>query len=210
MNDHAGQRAVLAALAADAGDPTRAVGAIPREVDWFVHSFEQDMVEEEGYLVTSLAAQELARMSSRRGGRRDIDKGSVEGRSMRLDGFTTEKRDAFVGYSTETSDWFFAIMNALARRYHVEVEGLDRLPKGRAVLVANHAFGFWDLALAIARIRSATGRTVWGLGEHLWWRVPIVRRLAASVGVVDGTPENADALLARDELSSFCRGSARR
>ena len=41
---------------------------------------------------------------------------------------------------------------------------------------------------------------VWVLGEHAWWRVPFLRRLAASLGVVDGTPENADRLLQRDEL----------
>lgn len=100
-------------------------------------------------------------------------------------------------------------IDRLGRRLRVEVIGLDRLPRGRALLVANHAFGFWDLAFAVARIRRETGRTVWCLGEHLWWKVPVVRRLAHAAGVVDGTPENADAVLAEDELLLVLPGGLR-
>jgi 1-acyl-sn-glycerol-3-phosphate acyltransferase len=89
------------------------------------------------------------------------------------------------------------------------VHSLENLPSGRAVLVANHAFGFWDLALAVARIRAQTSRTVWSLGEHLWWKMPMLRRLAAACGVVDGTPENADALLSADELLLALPGGLR-
>src|SRR4051812_23562727 len=52
------------------------------------------------------------------------------------------------------------VLDQLAKRLRVEVVGLERLPRGRALIVANHAFGFWDLALAVARIRVATGRPV--------------------------------------------------
>lgn len=97
----------------------------------------------------------------------------------------------------------------LARRLSVEVVGLDRLPKGRALLVANHAFGFWDLALAVARIRAATGRDVHALGEHLWWKIPVVRRLAHASGIVDGTPANVDALLREDKLVLVLPGGLR-
>jgi 1-acyl-sn-glycerol-3-phosphate acyltransferase len=85
---------------------------------------------------------------------------------------------------------------------------LENLPPGRALLVANHAFGF-DIAFVIARIRAHTGRRVWALGEHVWWAVPGIRRLAAAVGVVDGTVENVDALLAADELVVVLPGGLR-
>ena len=101
------------------------------------------------------------------------------------------------------------LLDRLAERLGVEVTGLERLPPGRALIVANHAFGFWDLALAVARIRVATGRRVYALGEHLWWKVPLVRRLARANGIVDGTPENADALLARGELVLVLPGGLR-
>jgi 1-acyl-sn-glycerol-3-phosphate acyltransferase len=100
-------------------------------------------------------------------------------------------------------------IDKLGRRLGVEVAGIDRLPKGRALLVANHAFGFWDLALAVARIHSQTGRIVFSLGEHLWWRVPVVRWLAKRAGVVDGTPKNADAILEADELLLVLPGGLR-
>lgn len=100
-------------------------------------------------------------------------------------------------------------LDRLGRRLGVEVVGLERLPSGRALLVANHAFGFWDLALAVARIRVETGRPVHALGEHLWWKIPLVRRLAKSAGIIDGTPENADALLHAGELVLVLPGGLR-
>ncbi len=128
---------------------------------------------------------------------------------MNLDGFAPAEKDAFVGFSAEASDRFYALADRLARRWQVEVLGLENLPSGRAVIVANHAFGFWDLALALARIRVETQRRVWTLGEHLWWQVPLLRKLAAAVGVVDGTPENADALLSANELILVLPGGLR-
>lgn len=91
---------------------------------------------------------------------------------------------------------------------HVELVGLDRLPAGRALLVTNHAFGF-DAAFLMARIEAVTGRRVWALGEHAWWRVPGLRRLAAAAGTVDGTQANADQLLSSDELVLVLPGGLR-
>jgi 1-acyl-sn-glycerol-3-phosphate acyltransferase len=126
-----------------------------------------------------------------------------------LDGFSPEDKDAFVAFSESAFARLGSAVDRLAKRLHVEIVGLDRLPPGRGLLVANHAFGFWDLALLIARIRAETGRTVWSLGEHVWWRIPLVRRIASSVGVVDGTHDNVDALLARDELVLVLPGGLR-
>lgn len=128
---------------------------------------------------------------------------------MAVDGFAPAHRRAFLGFSPRTSERFFSIVDLFARTLSVEVDGIQRLPEGRALLVGNHAFGFWDLALAVARIRAETNRRIWTLGEHLWWDVPIVRRLASAVGVVDGTRENADALLAANELVLVLPGGLR-
>src|SRR6185295_17511748 len=128
---------------------------------------------------------------------------------MTIDGFMASDKIAFRGYSAALCERLFFPLDALGKRLGVHVEGLERLPPGPAVLVANHAFGFWDVAFAIARIRATTGRTVWSLGEHAWWRVPLVRRFAAAVGIVDGTPENADNLLAAGELLLVLPGGLR-
>jgi 1-acyl-sn-glycerol-3-phosphate acyltransferase len=126
-----------------------------------------------------------------------------------LDGFMESDKLAFGGYSAALCERLLFPLDALGKRLGVELEGIERLPPGPAVLVANHAFGFWDIAFAIARIRAKTGRTVWSLGEHVWWRVPLVRRLAAAMGIVDGTPENADALLQAGELVLVLPGGVR-
>ena len=102
------------------------------------------------------------------------------------------------------------LLDRLAERLGVEVTGLDRLPPGLALIVANHAFGFWDLALAVARIRVATGRRVYALGEHLWWKVPLVRRLARANGIVDGTPETRTRCSRGASSCSFCRAASAR
>lgn len=128
---------------------------------------------------------------------------------MAFDGFESEQRNAFIGFSSSTSASFFAAVDWAAKRWRVEVVGVEHVPRGRALLVGNHAFGFWDLALAIARVRAETGRRVWVLGEHLWWRVPFVRKIASAIGIVDGTRENADALLAAEELVLVLPGGLR-
>lgn len=128
---------------------------------------------------------------------------------MTLDGFAAAEKDAFVGFSASFSERFYAALERMGRKLRVEVQGMDRLPDGAALLVANHAFGFWDLGFAVARIRAETGRTVWTLGEHAWWRVPVVRRLASAVGIVDGTQANTDALLGAGELVLVLPGGLR-
>lgn len=99
-------------------------------------------------------------------------------------------------------------IDALGRRIRVDVDGLERLPPGRALLVANHTFGF-DVALAIARIYAETGRVLWTLGEHVWWKVPGARSVARAAGVLDGTQANADAVLSADQLLLVLPGGLR-
>lgn len=127
---------------------------------------------------------------------------------MSIDGFRAEHKDAFTGFMPEASRWFYRLVDLVGRELHIEVEGLENLPQGRGLLVGNHAFG-WDAAFLIAAISQRLGRRVWVLGEHAWWRVPLLRRIAAAVGVVDGTRENLAALLERDELVLVLPGGLR-
>jgi 1-acyl-sn-glycerol-3-phosphate acyltransferase len=127
---------------------------------------------------------------------------------MTIDRFRPNHRDAFTAYSPAAAERFYGLVDRLSERLHVEVEGIGRIPRGRALLVANHAFG-WDVAFAMSAIRRDTRRPVWALGEHAWWKVPFVRRMAAAVGTVDGTPDNADRLLSHDELVLVLPGGLR-
>jgi len=132
----------------------------------------------------------------------------TRGISMSFDGFVATHKDAFTGYSSPVAATVLGAIDRFGKKLRVEVRGLERLPRGRALLVANHAFGF-DAVFAMARILAETGRRVWALGEHAWWSVPGLRRLAAAVGTVDGTAENVDRLLAADELVLVLPGGLR-
>lgn len=127
---------------------------------------------------------------------------------MRIDGFDAASTAAFSGYRPVNAERFWSTVEWFSRRLHAEVDGLDKIPPGRTLLVMNHAFG-WDAMVPMAAIRRATGRPVWALGEHLWWSVPFLRNLAAAVGTVDGTPQNVDALLAHDEIVAVLPGGLR-
>ena len=106
------------------------------------------------------------------------------------------------------ADRLFSVVEWVARHLHVEVTGMENLPRGRALLVANHAFG-WDILFAMSAIRAKTGRMVWAMGEHVWWKIPVARRIAASLGTVDGTPHNIDRLLSHDQLVLVMPGGVR-
>lgn len=129
-------------------------------------------------------------------------------RGARIDGFRPEHVQPFVGFTPSAARRFYAVLGRLARRFGVQVEGLQHIPPGRALLVANHSFG-WDVAFVMAAVHNELGRPVWALGEHLWWKFPFLRRLASAVGTVDGTPENVDRLLAHDELVLVMPGGLR-
>src|SRR4051812_8602576 len=127
---------------------------------------------------------------------------------MSIDGFQASDKQAFGGFEPKRAEHFFGKIDRLARRFEVDVDGMEHLPAGRGLIVANHAFG-WDVVFAMAAVWREQRRPVWVLGEHLWWKVPFVRRLAAGIGTVDGTPENVDRLLAQDQLVMVLPGGLR-
>ena len=125
-----------------------------------------------------------------------------------MHGSEVDERELFEAYVPPFAHRFFRALDRTGELLRIEVDGLEHIPTGRALLVTNHAFGF-DAAFLMARIEALTGRRVWVLGEHAWWRVPGIRRLAAAAGTVDGTQENADRLLSADELVLVLPGGLR-
>jgi len=125
-----------------------------------------------------------------------------------IDGFHPHDRDAFQGFSDAKAEKIFATIAGLARRLHVEVHGLHKIPEGRAMIVGNHTFG-WDPIFPMAEVWRTLHRPMFVLGEHVWWKFPFLRRMAAAVGTVDGTQENTDRLLEHDELVLVLPGGLR-
>jgi len=77
------------------------------------------------------------------------------------------------------------------------VEGYEHLPRdGRYLLVGNHTtLGLFDVPFVVLGIRGATGTLVRSLGERQHYRVPVWRDLLTRFGAVNGTRENARALM---------------
>jgi len=127
---------------------------------------------------------------------------------MSIDGFRLQDSQPFVGFDPAVADRVFGGLEWISKRLDVQVAGAERIPPGRALLVANHAFG-WDVVFPMAAVWRQSHRRVWALGEHLWWKFPFLRRLAVALGTVDGTRENADRLLSEDELVLVLPGGLR-
>jgi 1-acyl-sn-glycerol-3-phosphate acyltransferase len=112
-------------------------------------------------------------------------------------------------YAPGFAQLFYAAVQTGGRLLGAEMQGTERIPlRGGAILVANHTFGF-DVAYPLAVLLARTGRQVWVLGDHTWGKIPFVRRIAAAVGVVDGTPQTADELLSAGELVLVLPGGFR-
>lgn len=75
--------------------------------------------------------------------------------------------------------------------------GIDLVPReGPALLVGNHTlYGLLDTPVLYDELRRRRGVYPRALGDHLHFRVPLWRDVLQRCGAVDGTRENARALL---------------
>ena len=109
--------------------------------------------------------------------------------------------------SLEHVDRILAFFEWVERAHRYEVHGLEFVPPtGPALLVSPHAFAAIDMFLLAKRIFERDGRVARGLTDHMVFRIPIVRDLFATLGVVDGTPANARALFASGQLAACMPG----
>ena len=93
---------------------------------------------------------------------------------------------------------------ALLYRYwfRTEVFGIEKVPRGRVLLIGNHAgqFAYDGAMLTIAMLlEGSPPRLCRGMGEFFLWRVPWVGKFAARLGQMVGTPENCVEMLEADE-----------
>jgi 1-acyl-sn-glycerol-3-phosphate acyltransferase len=96
------------------------------------------------------------------------------------------------------------ILSALLYRhwFRVETHGIDRVPAGRVLLIANHAGQLpFDAAMlgAAMFLEGDPPRIVRGMGEYWIPRIPWLNVLATRAGQMVGTPENCQALLEAGE-----------
>jgi 1-acyl-sn-glycerol-3-phosphate acyltransferase len=99
----------------------------------------------------------------------------------------------------------FLLPAALLYRYwfRVETRGIERVPAGRVLLIANHAgntFAYDGAMLALSLLLDAAPpRVVRGMGEYYLPTIPFFSTWMHRTGSVVGTPENCEQLLERGE-----------
>jgi len=103
-----------------------------------------------------------------------------------------------------------AVYNALGKYHRHKVVGSENLVKeGRSLLVFNHSLATYDMSIMIAKVRHMTGRVVMGLGDDLWFRLPLVGQFLAETGTVRACPIAAEELLNKDEILLVAPGGMR-
>lgn len=79
--------------------------------------------------------------------------------------------------------------------------GIEHVPReGPVLLVGNHTLmGILDTPVMFAELRRRRGIFPRSLGDHLHFQIPLWRTVLRHFGAVDGTPDNARALLAASQ-----------
>jgi len=103
------------------------------------------------------------------------------------------------GFHPETALRVMAPVVALYRYwFRVENHGIDHVPPGRVLLIANHAgqLPFDGMMLTLSMLAEAEPpRIVRGMGEYFIPRLPWLGTLAIRGGMMVGTPENCRHML---------------
>ena len=94
--------------------------------------------------------------------------------------------------------------SALLYRYYfrVETHGIESVPNGRLLLIANHSgqFGYDGAMLSMSMLLEARPpRLCRGMAEFVFWRTPWAGTLASRMGMMAGTPRNCAAMLEAGE-----------
>jgi 1-acyl-sn-glycerol-3-phosphate acyltransferase len=86
--------------------------------------------------------------------------------------------------------------------FRVETHGIEQVPAGGVLLIANHSgqFAYDGAMLALAMLfEGAPPRLARGMAEHLFARTPFAGTSMARMGSLIGTPENCVAMLEAGE-----------
>ena len=116
------------------------------------------------------------------------------------------------GFRFDTAVHLFLVTSFFHRRYfRVECHGIDRLPAGPVMLVANHGSHVlaWDGAMILTSclVDADPPRLVHGMGEHKLMELPVLGAVARRIGAVDGHRDTcADILRAGGAVLTFPEG----
>lgn len=98
-------------------------------------------------------------------------------------------------------------LNPLDRYFRVKFYGMENIPaEGGALIIGNHgAFGI-DGAFVVKHVYEEGGRVVRPLGDRLLFKIPLLRVLLNTVGVLEGEAKQAIDIMKAGELCSVYPG----
>jgi 1-acyl-sn-glycerol-3-phosphate acyltransferase len=104
------------------------------------------------------------------------------------------------GFRPRSAARLFWITSVLREKwFRVEPHGLEQLPAGPCLLVANHGSHLlaWDGAMivTVCLLDAEPPRLVHGMADHRLMKLPVLGRAARRIGAVDGTRPACRALL---------------
>ena len=116
------------------------------------------------------------------------------------------------GFDPEYSRSLMTVMSLIYHYwFRVETKGVERVPEGRVLLIANHAGNTfaWDGAMLglTLLLEGEPPRMLRGMAEYYLPTIPFFNVLLHRVGSVVGTPENCAQLLEHEEaIMAFPEG----
>ncbi len=98
-------------------------------------------------------------------------------------------------------------LTPLDRYFRVTFDGMENIPaSGGALLIGNHGpFGI-DGAFVVKHVYEEGGRVVRPLGDRLLFKIPLVRVMLNTVGVLEGEAKQAIDIMKAGELCSVYPG----
>jgi len=104
------------------------------------------------------------------------------------------------GFHFDTAARLFLVTGFFHRRYfRVQCHGIESLPAGPVMLIANHGSHVlaWDGAMILTAclLDANPPRLVHGMGEHRLMELPVLGKAARRIGAVDGNRDVCQALL---------------
>ncbi len=98
----------------------------------------------------------------------------------------------------------------LAAYHRFRVVGAEQLPRsGPALLTVTHSAATYESFLLVRELYRATGRVVRGLGDRVWFKVPLLGGSLRKSGFVDASVESARSLLLDGEVVGVLPGGMR-
>jgi 1-acyl-sn-glycerol-3-phosphate acyltransferase len=127
-----------------------------------------------------------------------------EQRAQHIRDHYAQRGDDPFGLDPEFARYGAMLTGVMHRRYfRTEVHGIEHVPPGRALLIANHSgqIPIDGLILALTMFFDANPpRLIRAMVEKWMQTLPFIAPLIARLGQVVGVPDNCQRLLERDEL----------